>query len=399
MALPQPKRKRTTSHEDPDGISTVDSGEFQDLAEMLKMDAAKFQIRRVQGQYVLVDVAMALSSKSKKSCLEQLRNVFGTNPELAEKIGQFVVPGRGGCVLQTADIYGVVEVVMLLPGKQSARVRAEAARVLVRCLGGDVALAEEVITNRERQDALRVNEPGHAARAFGERVEAEVGTMDEQRQRFEKHLQKSSKRLTNYDPAKLSECHHAFKDDCNNDLVRGALAVFGTGGAMGEKGYAAILDDLDACGNLRTTKALVESGFPVDRILAPNRESSVVAQLLGAGARSVQKHFREALGSDFVGLNVVLAYLDSTSGDVTEIRSMLKQVQANQKGPLVVAYTMCLRSFTQGGALSFTERILHLFDYMRSCGFESLFQTFENSYKEYRDGAQMVATCFWKRIA
>ena len=247
------------------------------------------------------------------SACQTLRTDEGVNeayvrfPNVAEKIGQFVTPGKGGGVLQvlqTAGIYGVVEMVMLLPGKP--------VRVLVRCLGGDLSLAEEVIGNREKQDALRVNEPEHVARAFGEHVEAEVGSTDEQRQRFEKHLQTSSKRLTNYDPAKSSECHYAFKDDCNNDLIRGALAVFGTGRAMGERGYAAILDDMDARGGLRTTSVLVESGFPVERILAPNREASVVAQLREAGAMSVQKHFREAMSSDFVGLNVTLAYLDST---------------------------------------------------------------------------------------
>jgi hypothetical protein len=393
-----PKRKSRTKNDKVD-VAVVEASELHELACLLKMDASAFKIRRIDGQYVLLDVAMVLTGYGKKSCQEQLRDIIGKYPHAAEKFRSVALPGRGREVLHTADIEGIVEVVMLLPGKRPAQVRTEAARVLVRCLGGDISLAEEVISNRERQDALRVNDPEHAARAFGENVEAAVGSTDEQRKRFERHLQKSSRRVTKYDPAKLSEVHHAFKDECNTDLLRGVKSVFGSAEAMANGGYAVILDDVDAEGRLRTTTALLEAGFPVDRILAPNKEASVVEKLLEVGVKSVQKHLREALGSDFVGLNLSLAYLDSTSGDITEIRGMLKQVQANQKGPLVVAYTLCLRCFTPGGAMSFTERILNLLDYMRSCGFEPLHQTFENSYKEYRDCAQMVATCFWKRAS
>ncbi len=39
-----------------------------------------------------------------------------------------------------ADVRGIVQIVMLMRGKQAARIRQQAAELLVRYLGGDVAL-------------------------------------------------------------------------------------------------------------------------------------------------------------------------------------------------------------------------------------------------------------------
>ena len=376
---------------------TVDIEQLRELAELLNVDPSVFNIRRIGDDYVLLDIVTSLTGSNKKSSKQLIKTWLLRYPEMAPKVRCVVVQGREK--VSVSDLYGAVELALWLPGILAAQVRFEAARTLVRCLGGDVTMAEEIIANREKQEALRVNEPQHAARAFGEQVESELGPMDEQRMQFERHLQTVGVRVTKYDPSKLSEVHHAFKDECNAELLRGIKKVFGSSEKLAEKGYAVVLDDFDAQGRLRTISLLTSSGFPVGKVLAPNKELSVVERVVQEGARGVHKHVREALGSDFVDLNVSLAYLDTTSGDVTEIRSMIKQVQANHReGALLVAYTMCWRSFTPGGAMTFTERVLHLLDYMRSCGFEPLFQNFENSYKEYRDRAQMVATCFWVRL-
>ena len=61
------------------------------------------------------------------------------------------------------DIYVVVEVIMLLPGRKVALVRSECARLFVQFYGGDVTLAEQVIRNRERQEVLQM--PKHLVRA------------------------------------------------------------------------------------------------------------------------------------------------------------------------------------------------------------------------------------------
>ena len=54
------------------------------------------------------------------------------------------------------DAKGIVEVIMLLPGQQAARVRRQAAELLCRYLGGDLALVDEVCRNRGFQEQLAV---------------------------------------------------------------------------------------------------------------------------------------------------------------------------------------------------------------------------------------------------
>ena len=66
---------------------------------------------------------------------------------------------------------GIIEIVLLLPGKQAALVRRPAAELLCRYLGGDLALVDEVCALRGFQEQLAVRAPGDPARTFGEAVE------------------------------------------------------------------------------------------------------------------------------------------------------------------------------------------------------------------------------------
>ncbi len=73
---------------------------------------------------------------------------------------------------KVTDVRGVVEVVMLLPGRMAARVRSEAARILCRWLGGDLVIIDEVCAIRGFQEQLAVRAPEDPRRLFGEAVEA-----------------------------------------------------------------------------------------------------------------------------------------------------------------------------------------------------------------------------------
>jgi len=53
---------------------------------------------------------------------------------------------------------------MLLPGKRAGLVRNEAARLFVRYYGGDLTMADGVISNRQRQDDLEIENPGAPGR-------------------------------------------------------------------------------------------------------------------------------------------------------------------------------------------------------------------------------------------
>ena len=52
------------------------------------------------------------------------------------------------------DAKGIVEVIMLLPGQQAARVRRQAAELLCRYLGGDLALVDEFVWEQHVQNYL-----------------------------------------------------------------------------------------------------------------------------------------------------------------------------------------------------------------------------------------------------
>ena len=139
----------------------------------------------------------------------------------------FKVKGRGQRDTPGSDVYGVVEFIMLLPGKRAAAVRRKASELFVRCHGGDLRVARAVIAARERQDELRVDCPEHAARAFGDQVEAEIGDTDEQLRGLEETLRKRTaqqRTSTSYNPATtLSDRDHEHKD------CRAAVAIMHDG--------------------------------------------------------------------------------------------------------------------------------------------------------------------------
>ena len=75
---------------------------------------------------------------------------------------------------------------MLLPGQQAARVRRQAAELLVKYLGGDLALVDEVCRLRGFQEEMAAQRPEDPRRIFGEAVEASGshGPMGEQMMRM-----------------------------------------------------------------------------------------------------------------------------------------------------------------------------------------------------------------------
>ena len=60
---------------------------------------------------------------------------------------------------------------MTLPGQGAARVRRQAAELLVRFLGGDISIVDEVCALRGLQEHLAAHAPEDPRRVFGEAVE------------------------------------------------------------------------------------------------------------------------------------------------------------------------------------------------------------------------------------
>ena len=71
---------------------------------------------------------------------------------------------------------------MALPGRAASEFRRNAAKVVVRYLGGDRTLVDEIAANRAAQEELAQSAPDHPARLFGEAVERDGHALEAPRQ-------------------------------------------------------------------------------------------------------------------------------------------------------------------------------------------------------------------------
>ena len=92
-------------------------------------------------------------------------------PEVVTICYTFKFPGRGQQDTPVADARGITEIILILPGKAAAHFRKAAADVVVRYLGGDPSVVEEIAANRLAQESLGND---HPARIFGQAVESEA---------------------------------------------------------------------------------------------------------------------------------------------------------------------------------------------------------------------------------
>ena len=150
----------------------------QQLATLLGRKSVG-QIRKTNTtppQISVVDVAAAITGKSHDAAAQDFRRMSERYPDVSAKCTdvKFVDSRgrRGQRNTKATDVRGIVEVVMLLPGRVAARVRSEAARILCRWLGGDLAIIDEVCAIRGFQEQLAAQRPEDPRRVFGEAVEA-----------------------------------------------------------------------------------------------------------------------------------------------------------------------------------------------------------------------------------
>ena len=124
----------------------------------------------------MIDVVEAITGQVKSNAGKKtLERVKESHPEVYPNWINFRFPGRGQRDTPVVDVRGIVEIVMLLPGRHAARVRRQAAELLCRYLGGDLALVDEVCAIRGFQEELAVRAPEDPRRLFGEVVEATAG--------------------------------------------------------------------------------------------------------------------------------------------------------------------------------------------------------------------------------
>ena len=171
----------------------------QELAELLGHAELPRVRKTPDDMYALMDVGMAITGKDARHAAEDLRIVLERYPEFSnsEMDGKLVhveFAQRGPRTsTKVGDLAKVVEYIMLLPGAMAARVRVKAAKILVRYLGGDLRLIDEVRTMHQVQEHLAEVDPADWRRAFGEAVEADApqpdGEETRKRRRLEEQLQ------------------------------------------------------------------------------------------------------------------------------------------------------------------------------------------------------------------
>ena len=119
----------------------------------------------------VIDTVALITGHSPTVCSHTLQRLKDSYHSLGSDWSNFRFTGRGQRDTPVADARGIVEVIMILPGRAAAHVRKAAADVMVRYLGGDPSLVEEIAINRLRQEDMDDNEP---ARLFGQTVESEA---------------------------------------------------------------------------------------------------------------------------------------------------------------------------------------------------------------------------------
>ncbi len=108
---------------------------------------------------------------SAHKCSNVFSRVSEAFPEVLTGCSNFKFSGRGQRETPVAEVRTIVEIIMVLPGRAASQVRKAAADVMVRYLGGDPSLVEEIAANRLRQEDIGEDEP---ARLFGQTVESEA---------------------------------------------------------------------------------------------------------------------------------------------------------------------------------------------------------------------------------
>ena len=119
----------------------------------------------------VIDAVALVTKQSHANAHNYWSRLLTIHPELSTACSNFKFSGRGQRETPVAEVRTIVEVVMVLPGRAAAGVRKQAADILVRYLGGDASLVEEVAANRLTQEQLDEDDP---ARIFGQTVESEA---------------------------------------------------------------------------------------------------------------------------------------------------------------------------------------------------------------------------------
>ena len=138
------------------------------------MDVSDDSVQRVRKtaetppRVSICDVIGLVTGFSSTVCSHTFLRLQDAYPEVGSVWSNFRFLGRGQRDTPMTDAEGIVTIIMLSPGRAAAMARQSAANVLVRYLGGDLSLVQEVMHNHNLQAEL---EPEHPAAIFGQSVQ------------------------------------------------------------------------------------------------------------------------------------------------------------------------------------------------------------------------------------
>ena len=146
----------------------------RELAKLLGKDVNSISRIRTTDDWEIsvIDVTMAITGKNAQAAAKDVSSMSEKYPEVCQKLIHFRFRGPGQRDTPVAALAVMVEILMLLPGSTAAAVRVEASKLLVRYLGGDLKLVDEVRALRHIQEELADAAPLHPLRTFGKAVEA-----------------------------------------------------------------------------------------------------------------------------------------------------------------------------------------------------------------------------------
>ena len=119
----------------------------------------------------VIDTIVVITGRSQANSNHTWQRLSQSFPDSLSSVTNFKFSGPGQRPTPVADARTLVEIVMVLPGRTAAMHRRKAADIIVRYLGGDPSLVEEVAANRLSQEDMDDDDP---ARLFGQTVESEA---------------------------------------------------------------------------------------------------------------------------------------------------------------------------------------------------------------------------------
>ena len=117
------------------------------------------------------DLIAAVKGCSDDTARKDFARIRKDHPEVTKDFPNFKFGGQGQREIPITDARGVVVLVNLISGKVAAAFRLKAADIVVRALGGDETLVDEIRRNAAVQGTLPDD---HPMRMFGQTVEAEA---------------------------------------------------------------------------------------------------------------------------------------------------------------------------------------------------------------------------------